>query len=622
MNHVPAPRRSRRPFAWAIVGALAALALLYGILAVSGGPVAAAAPAVTMTFVAVTQDAPVTEPNCANPPPLPAGAGSASVTTTTPSSTITTSWSVPAQITAGATATLRLQVQANPGQLASGYMVIKGPFEFGAAPGPFELNAAVAPGGSYDQSLNITFTPTRAFTPGESLFLIIGNGCTGYRYEYKAIGTAPAKPAAPKLTPRSVRPVPGVTTSYASPRRGKIVALPFPKSGCAPPATTTAREAATPAGGECSVDIFLRRKDGETIDDPDVTFGTDLEVSDENIDKGYHVCKILSFSGGDDFLVRARSLARCVLVVARILQRDEDLRRRRGQTPLEHTAHAARRCRSETVRLKGAPRRAAPVRATCAHKAKGLRITLRSARKGKTVGALIKPSSKLIIGRSSAAPFRPGDRVDVLWTVTPPPTTTRTRVPAPLPGAPAPAAAATAKLALTSVEAFPNQRTSSDPPANAIDANTGTFTWSTEAYNVTHPSYLAVGFAEANVGRLRLWKERNGGGGELIKNLTIQYTTGTGPLSSRTWANVSGLANGVGGAEPLKATAVSPAGTVTGDVHDSPAGDGYASLTFTPVRATGLRIAFANPNPNTTCSAVSGTCNHYRVGELEAYAVP
>ena len=61
---------------------------------------------------------------------------------------------------------------------------------------------------------------------------------------------------------------------------------------------------------------------------------------------------------------------------------------------------------------------------------------------------------------------------------------------------------------------------------------------------------------------------------------------------------------------------------MTGDIHDSPAGDGYASLTFTPVRATGLRIAFANPNPATTCSAVSGTCNHYRVGELEAYALP
>jgi hypothetical protein len=62
--------------------------------------------------------------------------------------------------------------------------------------------------------------------------------------------------------------------------------------------------------------------------------------------------------------------------------------------------------------------------------------------------------------------------------------------------------------------------------------------------------------------------------------------------------------------------------TVTGDIRDSPAGDGYASLTFTPVRATGLRVAFANPNPAGTCSSVPGTCNHYRVGELEAYAVP
>jgi len=148
------------------------------------------------------------------------------------------------------------------------------------------------------------------------------------------------------------------------------------------------------------------------------------------------------------------------------------------------------------------------------------------------------------------------------------------------------------------------------------------YTWSTEANNVVHPSFLAVGFADAKVGRLRLWKESNGGGGQPIKNLTVQYTTGTGPLSTRTWINVTGLANGFGGAELLRATAVNADGTVTGDTHSSSTVDGYASLTFTPVQATALRVAFANPNPATTCSGVQGTCNHYRVGELEVYALP
>lgn len=614
MNGPPAHGRSR-PAVKVVVGALAGLAVLLGWSAAGGGPrPAAAAQTVTPTFVRVTQDAAVTEPNCANPPPLPGGAGSFTTTTTAPSQTVTATWSVPAQITPGAKATLRLQVQAAPGQLASGYMVIKGPSEFGAAPGPFELSAATERGGSYDQLLDITFTPTRAFTPGETFFLLVGNGCTGYRYEYKAIGTAatpPAKPAAPRLTPRAVRPVPGVTTSYAAPRPGSVFVLPFPRSGCAPPATASALEAATPEEGDCTVDIFLRRKGGDVIDDPEATFGTGLEVSEGNLDNAFHICKILAISGGDDIVLRAQGFARCVLVVARILERRDEIRRRR-QRPSEYSAHAIRPCRSATVRLAGARRRAAPVLVTCRRTAKGLRITFRSARAGRPVGSLIKPSSKLIIGRSGAAPFRAGDRVDVRWTITPPRTTTTIRTPAPL----------ASKLALTSVETFPNPRTSNDLPAAAIDGNTGTFTWSTEAYNVVHPSFLAVGFAEANVGRLRLWKAPDGGGGELVKNLTVQYTTGTGPLSARTWSNVAGLANGFGGAELLKATAVNADGTVTGDVHDSPAGDGYASLTFTPVRATGLRIAFANPNPASTCSSVPGTCNHYRVGELEVYGTP
>ena len=51
-------------------------------------------------------------------------------------------------------------------------------------------------------------------------------------------------------------------------------------------------------------------------------------------------------------------------------------------------------------------------------------------------------------------------------------------------------------------------------------------------------------------------------------------------------------------------------GTVTGDAHDQSSGDGWASLTFDTVTATGLRIGF---------SGTTGCCNHYHVYEFEAY---
>jgi hypothetical protein len=54
-----------------------------------------------------------------------------------------------------------------------------------------------------------------------------------------------------------------------------------------------------------------------------------------------------------------------------------------------------------------------------------------------------------------------------------------------------------------------------------------------ETHNLASPSHLAIGFANTLVNRLRLWKDDDGGGGQNIKNLTIQYTTDLGPLSSR-----------------------------------------------------------------------------------------
>jgi hypothetical protein len=186
----------------------------------------------------------------------------------------------------------------------------------------------------------------------------------------------------------------------------------------------------------------------------------------------------------------------------------------------------------------------------------------------------------------------------------------------------APAIAAGSEIPITSVAGFPNGRTINDLPANAIDGDITTFTWTTNPNNTASPSHLAIGFTSTQVNRLRLWKDAYGGGGNNSKNLTIQYTTDSGPLSSRTWTTVTNLTNGYLGTELLDATAVNSNGTVVRDVHTSVDGDGWASLMFDAVTATGLRISFSNPAPTVNfCNGltIDQTCNHYRVAEFEAH---
>jgi hypothetical protein len=113
---------------------------------------------------------------------------------------------------------------------------------------------------------------------------------------------------------------------------------------------------------------------------------------------------------------------------------------------------------------------------------------------------------------------------------------------------------------------------------------------------------------------LRIYKDNDAGGPGLIaKNLTIEYTTSSAstPLANRVWTPVSGLANGFRGAEVMRATAVNAGGTVTADNHNSPGGDGWASLTFNRVNVTGIRIGFSNATPISV--------NHYRVYEVQIY---
>jgi hypothetical protein len=173
-------------------------------------------------------------------------------------------------------------------------------------------------------------------------------------------------------------------------------------------------------------------------------------------------------------------------------------------------------------------------------------------------------------------------------------------------------------VVLTSVKGWPNERPffQGDTPPNAIDGNINTYTWTTASGNSANPSYLGVGFNSEIVDRIRLWKVPDSGFGFTpnIKDLVIQFTNdsvGT-PLDLRVWQTVSGLTNGYFGIELMNATSVNANGSVTGDVHNSPNGDGWASLSFDKVHATAMRIAFTVPSGQ--------PINHYRVGEFQVYA--
>ncbi|MGD9570732.1 MAG: hypothetical protein AB7V62_02450 [Thermoleophilia bacterium] len=238
-------------------------------------------------------------------------------------------------------------------------------------------------------------------------------------------GGPPAAPAptAPAIVPRATRPVPGALTSYAAPRPGRPAALPFPAAGCRPPAALLQVAPPGPVQGSCEVDIFLRRKGGGLINDPDAVFAGGLQVSHQNQAKAARVCVLLLLSRHNSLEAWARDgtaggdFATCALAVARILQRADDLQRARRR-PNERVAHAARRCSVLGVRVRGGARGGAPpVRTTCRRTASGVRMTFLSNRRGQAVGDLIDPSSKLIVGRSDETRFRAGDRVEVRWTV-------------------------------------------------------------------------------------------------------------------------------------------------------------------------------------------------------------
>jgi len=75
-------------------------------------------------------------------------------------------------------------------------------------------------------------------------------------------------------------------------------------------------------------------------------------------------------------------------------------------------------------------------------------------------------------------------------------------------------------------------------PNFVIDGDIATFTWSTLSYTTNAEAEHSLGLDFGDVlplYRIRLWKAKDGGGGENVKNLVIEYTSNdpTLPLNLR-----------------------------------------------------------------------------------------
>lgn len=199
--------------------------------------------------------------------------------------------------------------------------------------------------------------------------------------------------------------------------------------------------------------------------------------------------------------------------------------------------------------------------------------------------------------------------------------------------------AAPAKSPGLTAIAYPYRSGDGAPPL-AVDGDLKTHTWTTPPYNPVEPAFLGVQFARARIKTIRLYKSNHPGckinecdGG--VKNLVVQYTNHADPssiisepLGGANWANVGNLTNGNGSGKELMVTkkyAGTPGGVfsdgrVDNEYHNSAdltyswsvsGSDGWFSLSFDPVTATGVRIAFSQDHKTTP------NYNHYAVWEFE-----
>ena len=261
----------------------------------------------------------------------------------------------------------------------------------------------------------ITETKTVTLTPrgGGPVFITarVQDG-PDVKFNYRVV-TPPPPPAPPPaaalpaVTPRTTPPRIGVLTSYAAPRPLGALALGFPKF----PANAVS----------ATVDLLLTDPSGRNVDDPGFTAA--VEPSSANADAATRLCLIFVYAetlspeeAKHVFGVTALEFARCTSVVARILQRAEELRKRKRRTGVQSSPRAtqSRRCKSVTMRPRRSRARS-PLTVTCTRTAGGLRLKVRSSSRGRSLLAAAGAAPKLVIGRSRRTVAASGERVNVRW---------------------------------------------------------------------------------------------------------------------------------------------------------------------------------------------------------------
>jgi hypothetical protein len=172
-------------------------------------------------------------------------------------------------------------------------------------------------------------------------------------------------------------------------------------------------------------------------------------------------------------------------------------------------------------------------------------------------------------------------------------------------------------------------RTGNLQPHLSIDDNPNTWGSPTPS-GITDPVIIALGFENdlplaTNHLRVKTAAGATGLGGSDIDgvgdnddfvNLQILWTSDIGPLNLRNYQPVTGMINGVGGSELLKAEQVNMDGTIVRSNH-APTIDGeFWSVTFDTINATALAIRVARDANDDTALV------HYGAFEYEAYLVP
>ena len=182
-------------------------------------------------------------------------------------------------------------------------------------------------------------------------------------------------------------------------------------------------------------------------------------------------------------------------------------------------------------------------------------------------------------------------------------------------------------LPLTDIAVFrPSQQTlSPNNPGdqnNAIDGDDVTWTLLTPD-NSQGPQLATLDFGTTrDVNRLRVNKlgntdQSSAGAPGLapLDNMDLQilFTTDTGSPAERRYSPVRGLTSGFLGWEPINADAIDPlSATVDNDHHDTVT-DGWYSLSFETVAASGLAIRFDRDSLDTSSDV------HYLVQEIEVH---